>query len=68
MAKCDTYVSLTEHNSYDPDPVCITKQKEGGVFLWGDSHAEALSLGLRTLLKSNDIPFIRKPLPFAAHL
>lgn len=58
--KCDTYVSLTEHNSYDPDPVCITKQKEGGVFLWGDSHAEALSLGLRTLLKSNDIPFYQK--------
>ena len=65
--KCDTYVSLTEHNSYDPDPICITKQKEGGVFLWGDSHAEALSLGLRTLLKSNDIPFIRKPPPFAGH-
>ncbi|WP_333616850.1 SGNH hydrolase domain-containing protein, partial [Acinetobacter variabilis] len=44
----------------DPDPVCITNQKEGGVFLWGDSHTEALSLGLRTLLKSNDIPFYQK--------
>lgn len=58
--KCNTYTSLTEKHTYSIDPVCITKQNEGGVFLWGDSHAEALSLGLRTLLKPYNIPFYQK--------
>lgn len=59
--KCNTYTSLNDHNTYDTDPICITKQNNaGGVFLWGDSHAEALSLGLRTLLKTNNIPFYQK--------
>ena len=59
--KCNTYTSLNDHNTYDTDPICITKQNNaGGVFLWGDSHAEALSLGLRTLLKANNIPFYQK--------
>lgn len=58
--KCDTYASLNDKNTYETDPICIQKNGEGGVFLWGDSHAEALSLGLRTLLKSQDIPFYQK--------
>lgn len=59
--KCNTYTSLNDHNTYDTDPICVTKQNNaGGVFLWGDSHAEALSLGLRTLLKTNNIPFYQK--------
>lgn len=59
--KCNTYTSLNKHNTYDIDPVCIEKQhSSGGVFLWGDSHAESLSLGLRTLLKSKNIPFYQK--------
>lgn len=58
--KCNTYTSLNEKNKYDTDPVCITKNGDGGVFLWGDSHAEALSFGLRTLLHKNNIPFYQK--------
>jgi peptidoglycan/LPS O-acetylase OafA/YrhL len=58
--KCNTYTSINDNDTYETDPVCIDKKGEGGVFLWGDSHAEALSLGLRKLLKSNDIPFYQK--------
>lgn len=58
--KCDTYKSLSDKNTYITDPVCVKKQGNGGVFLWGDSHAEALSLGMRTILKSNNIPFYQK--------
>ena len=58
--KCNTYTSLNDNDTYETDPVCVSKNGDGGVFLWGDSHAEALSLGLRTLLKSHDIPFYQK--------
>ncbi|MDO5769765.1 MAG: acyltransferase, partial [Psychrobacter sp.] len=43
--KCDTYNSINKNGTYETDPICIEKKGEGGVFLWGDSHAEALSLG-----------------------
>lgn len=55
--KCNTYVSLIRNKNYSIDSSCIQKKGEGGVFLWGDSHAEHLSLGLRMLLKSKGIPF-----------
>lgn len=58
--KCNSYSSLSEKGTTETDPVCTQKNGEGGVFLWGDSHAEALSLGLRTLLVSQDIPFYQK--------
>ncbi|MDY6450725.1 acyltransferase family protein [Acinetobacter faecalis] len=58
--KCNTYSSLTDKNIYDIDPICIQKNGDGGVFLWGDSHAEALSYGLRAFLKTNNIPFYQK--------
>lgn len=58
--KCNTYSSLNGKGTYETDPICVKKQSKGGVFLWGDSHAEALSLGLRTLLKSKEIPFYQK--------
>lgn len=32
------------------DASCVDTTKKGGVFLWGDSHAGALSLGIRSLL------------------
>ncbi|HAJ6811755.1 acyltransferase family protein [Escherichia coli] len=38
------------------DKSCVDTAKRGGVFLWGDSHAGALSLGIRSLLKE-DVPF-----------
>ncbi|MDY6451603.1 SGNH hydrolase domain-containing protein, partial [Acinetobacter faecalis] len=55
--KCNTYSSLTDKNSYNIDPSCIQKKGENGVFLWGDSHAEALSYGLRNTLQVKNIPF-----------
>ncbi|MEB0222179.1 SGNH hydrolase domain-containing protein, partial [Pseudomonas sp. AB12(2023)] len=48
--KCDAYSAFNQRGQTAIDPACITKHGEGGVFLWGDSHAQAMSLGLRTLL------------------
>jgi peptidoglycan/LPS O-acetylase OafA/YrhL len=48
--KCDAFSAFTERHQQAIDPACTRKQGEGGVFLWGDSHAQALSLGLRTEL------------------
>ena len=57
--KCNTYESLTVKKIFDVSPECINKKGDGGVFLWGDSHAEAWSLGLRTILNGN-FPFYQK--------
>ncbi|MCD5995432.1 acyltransferase [Pseudomonas sp. CDFA 602] len=48
--KCDAFSAFTQRGQSAIDPSCTRKQGEGGVFLWGDSHAQALSLGLRTQL------------------
>jgi hypothetical protein len=58
--KCNTYTSLNDRNTLVTDPTCIESNGTGGVFLWGDSHAEALSLGLRSLLAPMNIPFYQK--------
>lgn len=58
--KCNTYSAFTNHGTFDIDPTCITKTGEGGVFLWGDSHAEALSKGIRKILQPYNIPFYQK--------
>lgn len=55
--KCNTYSSVTDKKTYDIDPSCIQKKEKVGIFLWGDSHAEALSYGIRNVLQSNNIPF-----------
>ncbi|MCV5751600.1 acyltransferase [Escherichia coli] len=57
--KCNTYGALTKDKKMDVAPECITKNGDGGVFLWGDSHAEAWSLGVRTLLNGR-FPFYQK--------
>ncbi|MET0609845.1 MAG: acyltransferase family protein [Pseudomonas caspiana] len=54
--KCDAFSAFTERGLSAIDPSCTEKRGQGGVFLWGDSHAQALSLGLRTLL-AHDTPF-----------
>ena len=54
--KCDAFSAFTQRGQSAIDASCISKRGEGGVFLWGDSHAQALSLGLRTLL-TQDMPF-----------
>lgn len=51
--KCNAYVSITDNGNTGIDSSCITKTQDTGLFLWGDSHAEALSLGLRSYLPSN---------------
>ncbi|WP_343731137.1 acyltransferase family protein [Duganella sp.] len=48
--KCNVVDVLSRTGKPDTDPICTTKQGDGGVFLWGDSHAEALSFGLRAQL------------------
>lgn len=58
--KCNTYTSLNKHKTYDTAPECTDNKGNNGIFLWGDSHAEALSLGLRTVLKSQNIDFYQK--------
>ena len=54
--KCDAFSAFTERGLSAIDSSCTKKRGKGGVFLWGDSHAQALSLGLRTLL-ARDTPF-----------
>ncbi|CAM3359692.1 acyltransferase [Pseudomonas floridensis] len=51
--KCDAFSAFTQRGQSAIDESCTRKQGEGGVFLWGDSHAQALSLGLRTQLSKN---------------
>jgi hypothetical protein len=59
--KCNSYTSLKEKGNLSISPDCTNKKdKDGGVFLWGDSHAEALSLGIREILDPLDIPFYQK--------
>ncbi|WP_096087117.1 acyltransferase family protein [Agaribacterium haliotis] len=58
--KCNTYLALRDSSTLETDPSCVTSRGEGGVFLWGDSHAEALSLGLRTALSEKGVPFYQK--------
>ncbi|MEQ6344628.1 acyltransferase family protein [Vibrio cyclitrophicus] len=58
--KCNTFSSLQNKGVLDVDPSCTENKGHAGVFLWGDSHAEALSLGLRTLLEPLDIDFYQK--------
>ncbi|MBB1474347.1 acyltransferase family protein [Shewanella sp. SG41-3] len=55
--KCNSYTSLTEKNELSIDDSCLNENNLGGVLLWGDSHAEALSLGLRTILQPLNISF-----------
>lgn len=59
--KCNTYASLNNTGTLTTDPICVTPQStKGGVFLWGDSHAESLSLGIRSLLTPMGVPFYQK--------
>lgn len=51
--KCNIANALTLHGTLHTDDICTRKSGDGGVFLWGDSHAEALSFGLRKSLPPN---------------
>ncbi|AOA58355.1 acyltransferase family protein [Acinetobacter larvae] len=46
--KCDAYFNLNKNGQNKIDPSCIQAHSTThSIFLWGDSHAQALSLGLR---------------------
>ena len=48
MLQCDVYSNLkNSKNALDPSCLSPTKNTKS-LFLWGDSHSQALSLGLRT--------------------
>jgi peptidoglycan/LPS O-acetylase OafA/YrhL len=48
--QCNAYKSLKSQNKADISPQCTASLGQQGVMLWGDSHAQALSKGLRTYL------------------
>lgn len=50
--KCNAYKSIMENGNTQIDDSCTAYGEVGGVFLWGDSHAEALSYGIRNSLPS----------------
>ncbi|WP_295471840.1 acyltransferase family protein [uncultured Pseudomonas sp.] len=50
--KCDAFSAFTQRGQSGIDESCVRRRGAGGVFLWGDSHAQALSLGLRTQLQA----------------
>ncbi|MEG0030753.1 acyltransferase family protein [Acinetobacter sp.] len=53
MLQCDVYSNLTEHGFNGIDDSCINKKNSmKSIFLWGDSHSQALSLGLRKSFSS----------------
>lgn len=50
--QCNTYANLTKKGFNDIDPSCVAaKQQENSIFLWGDSHSQALSWGIRENFK-----------------
>jgi peptidoglycan/LPS O-acetylase OafA/YrhL len=49
-AECDFMDWKTEAARPAIDPACTAAGERGTVFLWGDSHAQALSLGIRDVL------------------
>lgn len=54
--QCDAYSNLTKYGFNGIDKSCISQTLSNkSIFLWGDSHSQALSLGLRTTL--NDYSF-----------
>lgn len=56
IEKCNMFSVYQRTHTLHTDPVCTEKKGPGGVFLWGDSHAEALSYGLRAALPKG-LPF-----------
>lgn len=54
--KCNSYEVFAATGAKNIDVSCTDKKGVGGVFLWGDSHAEALSFGIRSNLPAG-VPF-----------
>lgn len=54
--KCNSYEVMASKGAKSIDASCTDQKGVGGIFLWGDSHAEALSLGIRSNLPAG-VPF-----------
>ncbi|AWH87157.1 acyltransferase family protein [Limnobaculum parvum] len=55
LEKCNFYDAVTNKAKEYIDHSCVEKKGIGGVFVWGDSHAQALGQGIRSVFK--DLPF-----------
>lgn len=53
---CNFYNNVTNSHRSKIDAMCTERQSGKSVFLWGDSHAQALSIGLRDSLPA-DVAF-----------
>lgn len=56
--KCDFYDFLADSHKTAIDPSCIASGEGRKVLLWGDSHAQALSFGIRQSLP-NSLHFLQ---------
>ncbi|WP_163929962.1 acyltransferase family protein [Paraferrimonas sp. SM1919] len=56
--KCNSYSALENNDETYVDESCFGDV--GGIFLWGDSHAEALSYGLRLMSEEHGLQFHQK--------
>jgi peptidoglycan/LPS O-acetylase OafA/YrhL len=54
--ECDFYNNDTNDSKDNIDESCVVNDNASGIFLWGDSHAQALSYGLSNTLR-NDLGF-----------
>lgn len=54
--KCNSYEVFARTGARNIDASCTDQRGDDGVFLWGDSHAEALSFGIRSNLPAG-VPF-----------
>lgn len=53
--QCDAYW-LRKEGKEGYAPSCTASQK-GGVLIWGDSHSQAVAIGVRDILKGKSIPY-----------
>ena len=53
-AECDFMDWASEQTRAAIDPDCTAPGNRGTMFLWGDSHAQALSYGLRVILPNGE--------------
>lgn len=53
LLKCDVYSNFIKYKNMGLDSECTNHIKSGtSILLWGDSHAQALSLGIRSKYKN----------------
>lgn len=51
--------SFIESHSMELDPTCVTPTSSRSIFLWGDSHAQSLSSGLREYFKAKGVSVLQ---------